>query len=157
MLVIAYKHAKSIQSCPTLCDTMGSSPPVSSVHGILQARILEWIAMPLPGDLPKPGIELASLMSPTLAGMFLTASTTWEARAGHYPQANYVSEVEIISIVFITLHIPSNIHTHMSTHTPYILTQLLGCYGKIFFPKCLPQLDKIKFIIFSTIFLFLRR
>ena len=58
--------------------------------------------MPLPGDLPKPGIELASLMSPTLAGMFLTASTTWEARAGHYPQANYVSEVEIISIVFIT-------------------------------------------------------
>ena len=30
------------QSCPTLCDTMGYSPPGSSVHGILQARILEW-------------------------------------------------------------------------------------------------------------------
>ena len=32
------------QSCPTLCDPMDSSPPGSSVHGILQARILEWIA-----------------------------------------------------------------------------------------------------------------
>ena len=36
----------SLQSCPTLCDPMDSSPPGSSVHGILQARILEWIAMP---------------------------------------------------------------------------------------------------------------
>ena len=33
------------QSCPTLCDPMDSSPPGSSVHGILQARILEWVAM----------------------------------------------------------------------------------------------------------------
>ena len=34
-------HAKSIQLCPTLCDSMDHSPPGSSVHGILQARILE--------------------------------------------------------------------------------------------------------------------
>ena len=34
------------QSCPTLCDPMDCSPPGSSVHGILQARILEWVAMP---------------------------------------------------------------------------------------------------------------
>ena len=34
------------QSCLTLCDFMGCSPPGSSVHGILQARILEWAAMP---------------------------------------------------------------------------------------------------------------
>ena len=33
-------------SCPTLCDPMDCSPPASSVHGILQARILEWVAMP---------------------------------------------------------------------------------------------------------------
>ena len=38
--------AKSFQSCPTLCDPMDYSPPVSSVHGILQARILDWVAMP---------------------------------------------------------------------------------------------------------------
>ena len=44
------------QSCPTLCD----SPPASSVHGILQARILEWAAIPSPVDLPDPGIEPGS-------------------------------------------------------------------------------------------------
>ena len=38
--------AKSLQSCPTLCDPMDHSPPGSSVHGALQARILEWVAMP---------------------------------------------------------------------------------------------------------------
>ena len=39
-------HAKSIQSCLTLCNPMDWSPPGSSVYGILQARILEWVAMP---------------------------------------------------------------------------------------------------------------
>ena len=38
-------YAKSLQLCPTLCDPMDGSPPGSSVHGILQARILEWVAM----------------------------------------------------------------------------------------------------------------
>ena len=38
--------AKSIQLCPTLWDPMDCSPPGSSVHGILQARILEWVAIP---------------------------------------------------------------------------------------------------------------
>ena len=48
---------KITQSCPTLCDLMDCSLLVSSVHGILQARILEWVAIPSPGDLPNPGIE----------------------------------------------------------------------------------------------------
>ena len=39
-------HAKSLQSCPTLCDLMDCSPSGSSVRGILQARTLEWVAMP---------------------------------------------------------------------------------------------------------------
>ena len=38
--------AKLLQSCPTLCDLMDYSSPVLSVHGILQARILEWVALP---------------------------------------------------------------------------------------------------------------
>ena len=37
--------AQSLQSCPTLCDPMDCSPPGFSVHGILQARILEWVAI----------------------------------------------------------------------------------------------------------------
>ena len=39
-------RAKLLQSCPTLCDPMDCRPPGSSVHGILQARILEWVATP---------------------------------------------------------------------------------------------------------------
>ena len=37
--------AKSLQSCPTLCDPMDGSPPGSSAHGIFQARVLEWVAI----------------------------------------------------------------------------------------------------------------
>ena len=57
---------------------MVCSPPGSSVHGILQTRILE-LPFPSPGDLPNLRIEPASLMSPALAGGFFTSSTTWEA------------------------------------------------------------------------------
>ena len=37
--------AKSLQSCPTLCDPIAGSPPGSSIHGIPQARVLEWGAI----------------------------------------------------------------------------------------------------------------
>ena len=65
--------AKLLQLCPALYDPMDCSPPGSSVHGILQAGILEWIAMPFPGDLSDPGIKF---MPPALAGRFFTTSTT---------------------------------------------------------------------------------
>ena len=61
--------AETLQFCPTLCDPMDCSPPDSFLLGILQARILEWVACPPPGDLPDPGIQLASIMS--------LASNTW--------------------------------------------------------------------------------
>ena len=71
--------AKSLQSCPTLYALMDCSPPDSSVHGILQARILERVACPPPGDLPDPRIEPAFLMSPALAGGFFTTGAACEA------------------------------------------------------------------------------
>ena len=42
------------ESCPTLCDPTDCSPPDSSVHGILQARILEWVAMSFSRGSSKP-------------------------------------------------------------------------------------------------------
>ena len=48
------------QSCLTLRGPMDCSPPGSSLHGILQARVLEWGAISSPGDLPDPGIEPGS-------------------------------------------------------------------------------------------------
>ena len=41
--------AKSLQSCPTLCDPIDGSPPGSSIPGILQIRILEWVAISFSG------------------------------------------------------------------------------------------------------------
>ena len=62
-----------VKSCLTLCDPMVHSPPGSSVHGALQARILE---CPSPGHFPDLGIEPGCLMFPALAGRILTTSIT---------------------------------------------------------------------------------
>ena len=62
LLEVQYVHtytrvcvcAKSLHSCPTLCDSMDCSPPCSFVHGILQERILEWVAMPSSRESSQP-------------------------------------------------------------------------------------------------------
>ena len=68
-----FSHARP---CATLWT---AASPGSSVNGISQARILEWVAMPSSRDLPNPGIEPMSLTSPAWAGRFFTTSATWEA------------------------------------------------------------------------------
>ena len=56
-----WRHAKFLQLCSTLCDPMDHSPQGSSVHGILQARRLEWVAVPSSrgSSLPRDGICLS--------------------------------------------------------------------------------------------------
>ena len=65
--------AKSLQLCATLYDPTDCSAPGFSVHGILQARILERVAMPSSRGSFPPGMEP---VSPALAGGFLTTSAT---------------------------------------------------------------------------------
>ena len=71
------------QSSPTLCDPMEGSPPGSSVHGILQARILEWVAFPFsnPGD-PSSGSSQPRDQTQVfhIAGGFFTSWATREAQ-----------------------------------------------------------------------------
>ena len=81
-ILALYLHAKLLQSCPESVLPMDWSPPGFSVHGILQARILEWVAIPSPEDLPKPGIKPASLTSPVLTVGFFTTSATKVFHAG---------------------------------------------------------------------------
>ena len=64
-----------IQLCVILCDPVDCSLPGFSVHGILQARILEWVAMTSFKDLPDPGIKLTF---PALRVDSLPQAT-WEA------------------------------------------------------------------------------
>ena len=73
---------------------MDCSPPGSRVHEILQARILECVAMPSSLDLPNQGIEPESLMSPALAGKFFTTSAIWEALKSPHFHVNYVPSDE---------------------------------------------------------------
>ena len=60
------------QSCPTLCSSMDSSPPDSSVHGFFQTRTMEWVVISSSRGLPTPGFEPVSPASPALAGGFFT-------------------------------------------------------------------------------------
>ena len=70
---------KSLPSCPTLCDPMDCSPPGSSVHGILQARILEWVAV-------------ASCRGPSWPRDFTCIScVSWQA--GSLPLASHAKHV----------------------------------------------------------------
>ena len=66
-----------------LCNAMNCSSPGSYVHGILQARILEWVAMPSFRDLPNPGIEPISFNVSWIGRQVFTTSTTWEALPRH--------------------------------------------------------------------------
>ena len=54
------KESEVAQLCLTLCDPMDYSLPGSSVHGNFRARILEWVAISFPRDLPDPGIKPGS-------------------------------------------------------------------------------------------------
>ena len=58
--------AKSLQSCPTLCDPMDCSPPGSPVPGILQARTLEWVVISF-SNAGKGKVKVKSLSRPTLS------------------------------------------------------------------------------------------
>ena len=79
------------QSCLTLCNPVDCSPPGSSVHGILQARMLEWVAISFSGDLPDPGIKPRS---PALQADALTSE----------PPGNPPPELPCYSRTFLALH-----------------------------------------------------
>ena len=76
---LACMHAQSLQSCPTLCDPMDHNPPSSYVHGILKARILEWVVMPFFRGSSWPRVQTHISCVSCIAGWFFTCWATWEA------------------------------------------------------------------------------
>ena len=112
---------------------MDCSPPGSFVHGILQARVLEWIVMPPPEDFSNPGIEPTSLTSPVLAGGFFTTSATWEAHTYYTHTHTYYTA----TVHTHTPCIPHHTHTIRTDHThrniPLAPSQTVraGCPGRI--------------------------
>ena len=95
----SYMHAKSPQSCLTLCCPTNCSPPGSSVHGILQAGILKWVAMPSSKGSSRP--RDWTQVSHIEGGLF----TNWDTR-------------ELFSIVVLSVYIPTNCGSLFSTPWP---------------------------------------
>ena len=93
----------------TLCDPMDCSPPGSSVHNSLQARILEWVALPLTGDLPDPGTEPGSLV----------------LQAGSLPSEPTLSNCNPIDFVNMALHYST---FKMTVPITSLLALILGAY-----------------------------
>ena len=77
MILSSFKYYLCAQSCLTLCDPIDCSPPSSSVHGILQARILEWVAIPFSrvSSQPTDWTQVSCI-----AGRFFTI---WATRKAH--------------------------------------------------------------------------
>ena len=66
--------AKSLQSCPTLCNSMQWSLPAPLTMGFSRQEYWSGLPCPPPGSLPNPGIEPASIVSPVLSGEFFTTN-----------------------------------------------------------------------------------
>ena len=79
--------------------------PGSSAHGILQARALEWVAMPSPGDPPDPGIEPTSLMSPALAEGFFTHERHLKSPIKCQALANAFTDVLLFYFIFFKIQV----------------------------------------------------
>ena len=92
--------AKSLQSCPTLFDPMDCSPPGSSVHGILQARIVERVAIASSRGSSCPRDQACASYVSYVAGGFFTSSSTRKAPCTH-----------------THICITQTQHTYMLTHT----------------------------------------
>ena len=107
-----------------LCDPMACSPLKSSILGIFQARILECgLLLPLPGDLPHPGTEPTSLMSPALAGRLFTTEP---------PHFNRKTRKKS--------HVKHHLNTDETWVTPLVITgmsayfSIRGCGSRMYVP-----------------------
>ena len=82
------------QSCPTLINPMDYSPPGSSVHGILQARILEWVVIHF-----SRGTSLTQGLNPGFAGRFFTIWATGEANFKKKPTYFLNAKLNIAQVI----------------------------------------------------------
>ena len=76
-------HAKLFQLCLTLCNPMDSGPPGSSAHGILQVRILEWLAMPSSRGSSLPRDQTRISCGSCIAGRFFTSDPPGKPNNGN--------------------------------------------------------------------------
>ena len=101
-------HAKLLQLCPTLCDRMDCSPPCSSVHGILQARILEWVTKPTSRGSSQPKDQNC-----------ISSVSSIGRRAGSLPLAPPGEASQVSHITTISFLVYVYLKNRRITHFPY--------------------------------------
>ena len=75
LLWLLMVHAQPLHLCPSLCDPMDCSLPGSSVHGIFQTRILEWVAVPTSRGSSQPRDQTCTFCVSCIAGGFFIAES----------------------------------------------------------------------------------
>ena len=95
------------QSCLTCCNPMDRSLPGSSVQGILQARILEWVVMPSSMGSSRPRYQTC-ISYVSCIGKFFTTSANWEAQ--------YLFNTNLTFLCFCSCYF-----TNLNTHSPHCL------------------------------------
>ena len=115
--IFACMHAKSLQSCPTLCDPMDCSLPGSSFHGIFQARILEWVAV--------SSSNLSSVIQ--LLGRVRLFVTSWTA--AHQASLFFTNSQSLFKFMSIESVMPFN---HLVLH-PFLLLPSVFSSIRFFF------------------------
>ena len=88
------------QSCPTLPDPTDCSPPGSSVHGILQARTLDWVAMPSSRGFSSPRDLTHVSCGSCIAGGFFTTELPAICKGNEHPLLSKTQEATLISFYF---------------------------------------------------------
>ena len=97
LVILTFVKVKVTQLCLTLCDPMDCCPPSSSVHGILQARILEWVAYPFYSGSSQPRNWTGVLC---IAGGFFTS---WATREAPLDICEYFTNlIEVMGFYFIS-------------------------------------------------------
>ena len=149
---------------PTLCDPMAAKTqvtlwnlPVPLSMGFSRQYYWSGLPCPPPGDLPHPGIEPASLMSPELAGGFFATNATWEAHAFLGSGPSYLTLGSGTHIVFISFGLCNPLHSSplefmtlffisirtsafsagIPLHSPIVSDQFLQIGSFAFFPSCI--------------------
>ena len=143
--------AKLLQSCPTRYNPMGCSLPGSTIPGIVQARILEWVAMPSsqpredPGIFPTQRLNPCLSVSPGLAGGVFTTSATWEAHCLGYSESKSSANVEPQRQVLCGCEMPFSSLPVLSIQTQVGRAQLWGANLAAGQWRCQPVVEQPSF------------
>ena len=127
------------QLCLTFCDPMGYSPLVSSVHGISQARILEWLPFPPLGDFPHPGIETVSpalhCQADCLPLRLKVVVVQWPSHVQLFPTPWTAAHQASLSIT-----ISQSLPKFMTTEAVMPSNHLILCYLLLLLPSIFPSI-----------------